>query len=144
MFELMRQRHPFEDLIRDAFDDDDFIKKELSMKRPQMLADVSDLGDAYQIEIDLPGYKKEDIAVELEDEVLRVSVSKDESSEKKDKNGKVILCERHSGRSDRGFYVGKEIKPDEIRAKFQDGVLQLIVPKKEPVSAQKKQIAISE
>ncbi|MGI6105436.1 MAG: Hsp20/alpha crystallin family protein [Raoultibacter sp.] len=96
-----------------------------------MKTDIKEVGGAYKIAIDLPGCKKEDIDIELKDGYLAVSASKETESEDKDEAGTFIRKERFSGKSSRSFYVGEEVLDSDIKAKFEDGVLNITVPKKE-------------
>ena len=97
----------------------------------QMLTDVKEHEDHYDVEIDLPGYKKEDISVELNDGYLTITASKGINEEGKNKAGKIIRQERYSGTMSRSFYVGEDITSEEIHGKYEGGVLTLSVPKKE-------------
>ena len=82
-----------------------------------------------QYDIDLPGFKKEDIKVELHDGYLQVSAVKGLNEEEKDEKGKLIRQERYSGSMQRSFYVGESIKQEDVKAKFEQGVLKLSFPK---------------
>ena len=128
---------------RDLFDDwfDDFgltremgnLNRKLYGKHAdrQMLTDVKEHEDHYDVEVDLPGYKKEDINVELNDGYLTITASKGINEEDKNKAGKIIRQERYSGTMSRSFYVGEDITSEEIHGKYEGGVLTLSVPKKE-------------
>ncbi|MCR4907324.1 MAG: Hsp20/alpha crystallin family protein [Lachnospiraceae bacterium] len=109
-----------------------------------MQTDVRDKGETYELGIELPGYKKEDITAELKDGYLTVNAKHSESNEEKE-NGKYIRKERYTGHCSRSFYVGEGLKEDDIKAKFEDGVLTLEFPKevKRPVEEEKKLISIS-
>ena len=96
-----------------------------------MRTDVKETADGYELDIDLPGYKKENVQVELKDGCLTVSAKTEQNKEEKDANGKYIRRERYSGSCSRSFYVGEEIEKNEIKAKFEDGILKLSVPKKD-------------
>ena len=96
-----------------------------------MLTDVREHEDHYDLEIDLPGFKKEDLTVELNNGYLTVTANKGHDQEEKNKEGKIIRQERYSGMMSRSFYVGDEITSDEIQGKYEGGVLTLHVPKKE-------------
>ena len=128
---------------RDLFDDwfDDFgltremgnLNRKLYGKHAdrQMLTDVKEHEDHYDVEVDLPGYRKEDINVELNDCYLTITASKGINEEDKNKAGKIIRQERYSGTMSRSFYVGEDITSEEIHGKYEGGVLTLSVPKKE-------------
>lgn len=106
-------------------------------------ADIRDTGDAYELEADLPGVKKEDIKAELNDGYLTVSAESNTSKDEKDDNGKYICRERYSGSYSRSFYVGDTVTEQDISAKFENGTLKLTVPKKESLpEKQNKYIAI--
>lgn len=96
-----------------------------------MKTDVREHDDSYDIDIDLPGFKKEDINLSLENGCLNVNVAKGLNKDEKDKKGKMIRQERYTGSMSRSFYVGKEITVEDVKAKFEDGVLTLTLPKKE-------------
>ena len=97
----------------------------------EMLMDVKDHEDHYEVEIDLPGFRKEDISIELNDGYMTVSASKGLNEDDKDKKGKIVRQERYSGMMSRSFYVGEDITNEEVHAKFENGVLKLDIPKKE-------------
>ncbi|MBR3094310.1 MAG: Hsp20/alpha crystallin family protein [Clostridia bacterium] len=102
----------------------------------EMKTDVREHDDGYELDIDLPGFKKDELTLHLENGYLTVSAAKGLDEEHKDKKGKVIRCERYSGAMQRSFYVGDGVEESDVHAKFQDGVLKLEIPKKE-----RKQIA---
>jgi HSP20 family molecular chaperone IbpA len=97
----------------------------------EMLTDVREHDDHYDLEIDLPGFKKEDITVELENGYLTITANKGHDQEEKDKKGTIIRQERYSGTMSRSFYLGENYRTEDIRASFEGGVLTLNVPKKE-------------
>ncbi|MCR5109269.1 MAG: Hsp20/alpha crystallin family protein [Lachnospiraceae bacterium] len=108
-----------------------------------MKTDVHENEDGFEVDIDLPGFKKDEIRLSLEDGYLSVSASKALDNDKKDKKGKLIRQERYAGSMQRSFYVGDTIKEEEIKAKFEDGVLKLGIPKKDTAKIpEKKLIAI--
>ncbi len=121
----------FDDFFRDL--DGSFAAKPLYGKRAKnlMKTDIRETEQGYELMIDLPGYKKEDLKLELKDGYLSISAEKHTESEKKDENGKMIRQERYSGSVQRGFFVGDGVREEDIRAKFEDGVLKLDIPKKE-------------
>ena len=109
----------------------------------KLYADVHEHDDLYEIDIDLPGFKKEDITLTLEKGNLTVAATKGLDKDEKNKKGRVIRQERYSGSMQRSFFVGHNVTEDEIKAKFEDGVLKLTVPKKEAAKVpEKKTIAI--
>ncbi len=95
-----------------------------------MKTDVHETENDYEIEMDLPGFKKDQINVKLEDGYMTISASK-AHDEKKEKHGKVIRQERYSGSMQRSFFVGEQVKTEDVKARFEDGVLKLCIPKKE-------------
>ena len=96
-----------------------------------MRTDVKETDTGYELDVDLPGYKKENVQVELKDGCLTVTAKTAQSKDEKDENGKYIRRERYSGTCSRAFYVGEDIEQNDIKAKFEDGILKLSVPKKE-------------
>ena len=108
-----------------------------------MKTDVKELEGSYEVDIDLPGFKKEDINAKLEDGYLTISASKGLNKDEQDKEGKYIRRERYTGQCSRSLYVGEGVTEEDIRAKFEDGILRLTVPKKDQAQVeQKKYIAI--
>ena len=110
-----------------------------------MKTDVHEHDDHFEADIDLPGFKKEQIKLRLEDGYLTVSAEKGLDKDEKDKKGKLIRQERYSGSMSRSFFVGDAITQEDIKAKFDNGVLKIDIPKKEPKPKQPetKYIAIS-
>ncbi len=96
-----------------------------------MRTDVKESASGYELDIDLPGYKKEDVKAELKDGYLTIHAETKSNQDEKDKDGKYIRRERYYGSCSRSFYVGEDITQDEIKAKFEDGILKVAVPKKE-------------
>ena len=96
-----------------------------------MRTDVKETETGYELDVDLPGYKKENVQVELKDGCLTVTAKTAQSKDEKDENGRYIRRERYSGTCSRAFYVGEDIEQNDIKAKFEDGILKLSVPKKE-------------
>jgi len=104
--------------------------------------DIHDNDENYSIKVDLPGVKKEDVKVQLHDGVLSIEAShSDESEEKKD--GKVVLKERRTGKFLRSFSLGADVHEEDINAKFDDGVLNVTVPKARERAPASKQIAVN-
>jgi HSP20 family molecular chaperone IbpA len=127
-----------ENLFDDLFDEFPFrgmrnVDRKLYGKHANrvMLTDVRELDDHYELEVDLPGFRKEDITVELNEGNLTITASKGLNEDEKDNNGKYVRQERYAGVMTRSFYVGDEITAEDISAKFEDGVLKLNIPKKE-------------
>ena len=109
-----------------------------------MRTDIRESEAGYELDIDLPGYKKEDVKAELKDGYLTISAESKQENDKQDENGKYIRRERYYGTCSRSFYVGEEVTQEDIRARFEDGILKLSVPKKEalPKVEEKKYIPI--
>ena len=97
-----------------------------------MKTDVIDQGDHYELQAELPGFNKEDIKIELKDDVLTISASHSENQEEKDKDGKYIRRERRSASYSRSFTV-ENLTPEDIDAEYKNGVLSVKLPKKEEV-----------
>ena len=95
-----------------------------------MKTDVRETEGSYELDVDLPGFKKEEVNVELNNGYLTVSAHKDEDSGDKDESGKWLRRERYVGTCSRSFYVGN-VKPEDVKAKYEDGVLSVIVPKED-------------
>ena len=116
----------------------DFLKNDF------MKTDVREYDDKYELAIDLPGYKKDEVELSLDKGYLTVSASKEEKTEEKDEEGKLIRQERFAGNMSRNFFVGEIVTNEDISAKFEDGVLTIDVPKKEKKEEipEKKIIAI--
>ena len=95
-----------------------------------MKTDVRDHDDHFEVDVDLPGFSKEDIALELHEGYLTVKAEKKLNKEEK-KEGKLIRQERYMGSMQRSFYVGENLTEEDVKASFKDGVLQMQIPKKE-------------
>ena len=96
-----------------------------------MKTDVRETEDTYELDIDLPGFKKEEVNLELKDGYLTIQAAKGLDKEEPEKKGKYIRQERYAGACSRSFYVG-DVKPTDIGAKYEDGMLKLTVPKEQP------------
>ena len=108
-----------------------------------MKTDVKETETGYEVDIDLPGFKKDEINAKLEDGYLTISAAKGLDKDEKDKKGKYIRKERYAGSMSRSFYVGEGVTEDDIKAKYEDGILRLVVPKKAAKAVEnKKYIAI--
>lgn len=103
-----------------------------------MRTDVKEMENGYELAVEMPGYKKEDITAELKDGYLIIQASMDKSEDEKDKNGKYIRRERYSGSCSRTFYVGKHLKQEDMKARFEDGILKVMVSKKEKETVEEK------
>ena len=139
-----------ENLFDDMFDFD-FDKEFNRMMRPlygkhaqnMMKTDVRETGNSYELDIDLPGFKKDEITIQLDNGYLSISASKGLDKDEENKNGKYIRRERYAGAMNRTFYVGDNLTQQDIQAKFEDGILKISVPKKDVQQIeQNKYIAI--
>ena len=95
-----------------------------------MKTDVRETDSGYEVDIDLPGFKKDEINIQLDNGYLSISAAKDLDKDEQDKEGKYIRKERYAGSMSRSFYVGNAITQDDIKAKYESGILRLSVPKK--------------
>lgn len=109
-----------------------------------MRTDVKETDAGYELDIDLPGYKKENVTAELKNGYLTVRAETNQNSEQKGEDGRYIRRERYYGSCNRSFYVGEEVTQQDIKAKFEDGILKVSVPKKEakPAVEENKYIQI--
>lgn len=111
-----------------------------------MKTDVQEHDDHYEVDIDLPGFQKEELSLELNDGYLVVGAAKGLSKDEEDKKtGRFVRRERYAGSMSRSFYVGEEVKQEDIHARYESGVLKLAIPKpeeKKPQVEEKKYIAI--
>ena len=133
-----------EDLFNDWFSFPDFDKKYYGKNTDQVMkTDIKEKDKEYEVDIELPGYKKEDVKAELKDGYLTISAAKNVSTEDKKEDGKYIRKERFSGNVSRSFYVGEDMTQEDIHAKFGDGILKLTVPKKEAKKVEDKKSYIT-
>jgi HSP20 family molecular chaperone IbpA len=110
---------------------DNMEKKLYGRKASRMMkTDVREKDDNYEVVIDLPGFKKEEIEVELNDGYITISASKGLDKDANDKKGKLIRQERYAGAMQRSFYVGENIEKEDVEATYRHGVLTLTIPKK--------------
>ncbi len=98
--------------------------------RNLMRTDVKETDSAYELDVDLPGFAKEDIHIDLEQGYLTISAAKSLDKDQKDQNGRYIRQERYSGQCSRSFYIG-DVQPEQIQAKYENGILRLTVPKQD-------------
>ena len=105
-----------------------FTRSEANM----MKTDIKEHDGGYELTVDLPGVKKDDIKAELNDGYLTITAENDTSKDEKDEKGKYICRERYTGSCQRAFYVGDDIEKDDIKASFKHGILHLDIPKKQP------------
>ena len=137
----------FDDFMDFPFNDDFWGRKNplygKNAKR-MMKTDIRETEGSYELDVDLPGFKKDEIKASLETGYLTISAAKGLDKDEKDKDGKYIRQERYAGAMSRSFYVGDEVTQEDIKAKYEDGILKLSIPKKEkkPAVEQDNHIAI--
>ena len=108
-----------------------------------MRTDIREDGDHYILDVDLPGYKKEDIKLHLKEGYLTIEASRTDNKDEKDNNGKYIRRERYMGHCSRSFFVGKNLTHEDVHAKYDNGILKLTFPKEDKKQVEeKKYIAI--
>ena len=113
-------------------------------RAPRMMkTDVRETETGYELDMDLPGFKKDEISLELNNGTLTVSAGKSVEKKDEDQNGKMLRQERYAGSMSRSFYVGSHVTEEDVKARFEDGVLRICVPKKDAKKVEeKKQILI--
>ena len=145
-----------ENLFDDWFDEFPFYDFDKSMKNTEkklygkkasriMKTDIKEKKDSYELEVDLPGFTKDEINASIEDGYLTISAAKGLDKDEKEKDsGKYIRKERYAGACQRSFYVGEGVKQEDVKAEVKQGIFKLTVPKKEPEKEveEKKYIAI--
>ena len=138
----------FGENLLDDFFDFDFPRRTRTPGVPAnglMKTDVKEKKDAFELAVNLPGVKKEDIQAELNDGYLTISATHGSDKEDKDGDGRYIRRERYYGSASRSFYVGEDLTQEDIKARYEDGVLTIDIPKvepKKPEVEEKKYIAI--
>lgn len=117
------------------FDDRDVQKAQKKLYghngKRMMLTDIKESDKGYELEMDLPGFKKDEVAVELDNGYVTIRAAKGLGKDEQNKEGKYIRKERYAGSCERSFYVGEAVTQDEIKASFRHGILRLDIPKKE-------------
>ena len=145
-----------ENLFDDFFEDFPWMDDNMDMKKTEkklygrraarlMKTDIKEQDNGYELVIDLPGFKKDEVSASLENGYLTISAAKGLDEEDKDKkSGKYIRKERYAGACERSFYVGDNVEQEDVKAEFKHGILKLFVPKKEAKKAveENKYIAI--
>ena len=128
----------FGENLFDEFFDDDFpmipmrsIRNPLYGKNAKnlMKTDVRETDDTYELDVNLPGFKKDEVQLDLKDGYLTISAAKGLDKDQEDKKGKYIRQERYAGACSRSFFVGEGIEPRDVSAKFEDGILRVSLPK---------------
>ena len=124
-----------ENLFDDFMDDfafSDIDKKLYGKHAPHIMnTDVKEKDNAYEVAIDLPGFKKDEIQIQLENGYVTVSAAKGLDKDEKDKEGKYIRRERYAGNVSRSFYVGNKVQKEDIHPKFENGILFFTIPKEQ-------------
>ena len=126
-----------ENLFDNFFDDDFSMFPSWGNRNPlygkhaknMMKTDVRETDNTYELDIDLPGFKKDEINVDLKDGYLTISAVKGLDKDEQDKKGKYIRQERYVGTCSRSFYVGTDVKSTDVSAKYEDGILKISMPK---------------
>ena len=124
----------FDTFFNPWYDDSEYNKKAPKQQASQntqnlMKTDIKELDNGYELEIDLPGFKKDEVTLELKNGVLTIQAVKGLDKDETDKKGKYIRQERYAGACSRSFYVGDAVEPEDVSAKFEDGILTISVPK---------------
>ena len=130
----------FDNWMDFPFEDELFGKKNPLYGKHEknlMKTDVRETKDGYEVDVDLPGFKKDNISAQLQDGYLTISASKGLDKDEQEKDGTYIRKERYSGSMSRSFYVGEGVTQDDVHAKFEDGILRLSLPKKDVKSLPK-------
>lgn len=133
MFPSVFGENLFDDWMDFPFENEFFGKKNPlygKHAKNMMKTDVRETDNSYEVDIDLPGFKKDEISVELKDGYLTINAAKGLDKDQKDKDGSYIRRERYAGSMTRSFFVGNGITKEEIHAKYENGILMLSVPKK--------------
>lgn len=133
----------FGENLFDDFMDDFMMNRGARSVQNVMKTDIKETDDSYELKIEMPGYRKEDVKAQLKDGYLTISAETDNSSEKKNEEGKYIRRERYTGAVSRSFFVGKDLTEEDIRARFENGILHIALPKEAPKKIEEnKYIAI--
>ena len=109
-----------------------------------MKTDVRETETGYELEMDLPGFRKDDITLDLQNGNLTVSAKRSDEKKDTDANGKLLRQERYVGSMSRSFYVGSHVTEEDVKARFEDGVLKLCIPKKEAKKVEEKKTILIE
>lgn len=125
----------FDEMMNFPFEDEFFGKHNPlygKHAKNMMKTDVRETDSSYEVDIDLPGFKKDEISAELKNGYLTISAAKGLDKDEQDKKtGNYIRRERYAGSMGRSFYVGDDVAQEDIHAKFENGILQLTIPKKD-------------
>ena len=99
-----------------------------------MKTDLKEHDDSFELAVDLPGFKKDQIELQLQNGYLTITAAKGVEEEEKDKKGRLVHQERYTGSMTRSFYIGENVREEDVKAKFEDGVLKLDFPKEKPMN----------
>ena len=133
----------FGENLFDEFMDDFMMNRGARSVQNVMKTDIKETDDSYELKIEMPGYRKEDVKAQLKDGYLTISAETDNSSEEKNEEGKYIRRERYTGAVSRSFFVGKDLTEEDIKARFENGILHIALPKEAPKKIEEnKYIAI--
>ena len=135
----------FGENLFDYFMDFPFEKEFFGKRNPlygkhakhMMKTDIREVENGYEVDIDLPGFKKDEINIKLDNGYMTVSAAKGLNKDEKDSEGRYIRQERYAGSMSRSFYVGTAFKPEDIKAKYDNGILRLSIPKKQIENVEK-------
>lgn len=128
---MLARRNFFNDFMSDPFDFFGGADTAAKTTTALMRTDIKETDKAYELDIDLPGFTKDNVQIELDDGYLTINAHTEHNDEQKGENGSYLRRERFTGTCRRSFYVGDEISEDDISAKFDNGILKINVPKKE-------------
>lgn len=134
-------QHLFNDFFDDEFNG--YYKPVVTKQASVMKTDIKDVDNNYEMDIELPGFAKEDLTAKLTNGYLTIAAKHSEDKEDKDEKDNYIRRERYYGECSRTFFVGDGIKEEDIKAKFENGILKLLIPKEAPKKIEEsKYIAI--
>ena len=129
---MLARRNFFNDFLSDPFDFGIFDTNTTPKSTASLMkTDIKETSSAYELDIDLPGFKKENVEITLDNGYLTINAHTEHQTEDKDEDGSYLRKERFVGSCRRSFYVGDEISEEDISAKFDNGILKINVPKKE-------------
>ena len=137
----------FDEFFGNAFDNDFWsTQNPLYGKRAKnlMKTDVKETDNSYELEVDLPGFKKDEVKLQLSDGYLTISAEKSMEKDKENEKGKMLRQERYSGVMQRSFYIGDHLSEEDVKASYESGVLHIKFPKKEALKAPEKKTILIE
>lgn len=132
MFPSIFGEHLFDDFFNDDFRMFPMVSGHNSASANGLMrTDVRELDNTYELDVDLPGFKKEEVSLDLKDGYLTISARKKMSTDESDQKGRYVRRERYNGVCSRSFYIGDEVTSNDVSAKFEDGILKIGLPKRE-------------